>query len=357
MALFGKKKSETSAPPPATTASPSTVDNAFDFDAISRDLDAQNGASSFDTLLSQPAQPSAAPVNVAPTSAPAATESVFDLPADDPFQMTPPPVSVRAQVHTVPIAPETVPVAPQVTVVTHGVEPDFHAAAPIAPAPISVQSEPLSSAPVVVEATPAIPVQVPTGRVRPVLKPKKSLPIIPLLGGLGVLAVLGGGAMFLRNSQQEPLDTPPPAPRPRRAPPVAAPPQTPRIATAPRVAVAPVAPAEAPRSGSPGVAPPVVAPQPATAPRSNAASRPVRIARNPTAPRANGGIFGEPAKGPSATAGLDSGLALHLKALWQAGADAKHRHNYKEARDSWQEALRLRPGHPGFAEAIAKLPR
>lgn len=358
MALFGKKKSEAPAPPAATTAPASTVDNAFDFDAISRDLDAQNGASSFDALLSQPAKPGAAPVNAAPTSvnaaptpAPAAMESVFDLPADDPFQMTPPPAPVRAQVQTIPVVPEPEPGAPHTTITTGGA--DLHMAAPLAPAPI--EHEPLS--PVVVDTTPATPVQAPTGRVRPLVKPKKSLPLVPLLGGLGLLAVLGGGAMFLSNSQQ-PLDTPAPPSRPRIATaPVAAPPQTPAVGTVPPVATAPRAPvADAPRSGFPGVAPPVVVAQPTLAPPP-ATSHPVSTAQNPAVRPANGGIFGASAKGPSATAGLDVGLASRLKALWQAGADAKHRHNYKEARASWEEALRLRPGHPGFGEALAQLPR
>ena len=381
MALFGKKKSEA---PTASTAPASSVDSAFDFDAISRDLDAQNGASSFDALLSQPAKPSdtpagtapagTAPPSVVPTPTLTPTDPVFDLVEPDPFQMTLPTAPVRAQVHTVPVVSDvppafpTAPVAPQGTVVTAQAEPVQHLGAPIAPPPTAVVNEPLSPAPVVVDTPPATPVQVPSGHVHPVIKPKKSLPIVPLLGGLGLLAVLGGGAMFLRNSQQEPLDTPAPVVRPHAAQaPAVAPSTTPRLATpsetsrsltAPRPQATGIAAAPALRSGSPGIAPPIAATAPASASRPKGTSQiPVRVAQNPNAPRAQGGILGSSIKAPSATTGLDVGLASRLKALWQAGADAKHRHNYKEARASWEEALRLRPGHPGFAEAIAKLPR
>lgn len=49
-------------------------------------------------------------------------------------------------------------------------------------------------------------------------------------------------------------------------------------------------------------------------------------------------------------------LKAQLNILWQRGADAKHRGDLNAARGYWKQALRLRPGHPGFAEAIRKLP-
>ena len=373
MALFGKKKSE--APAPASSSStPAPADTgAFDFDAISRDLDAQNGASSFDALLSQPAlsQPAnTTPTNTAPTPATTTTNSAFDFPEGDPLQtnvVTPPIPSVAPPIPVVAPQPSHV---PTVAVVPEG--------APVAPLPQTVVNAPLSP-PVVVDSTPSAPapVEVPVGRVRPAFKPKKSFPLIPLLGTLGALAVLGGGAMFLLNSQKEPLDDETPVvvrPRVAKRPPVApsaaqsnvAPPAQPN-AVAPRPAATQTravivlppggkvikVPASTLRSGTPGIAPPVATKRPLGALRPRRTAQvPVRVAKNP---------FASPpavkSNAPSATAGLDVGLASRLKALWRAGADAKHRGNFKQARASWEEALRLRPGHPGFREAISKLPK
>lgn len=340
MALFGKKKGE--APAPASSSTPAPADNsAFDFDAISRDLEAHNGASPFDALLSQPA--SGAPTNTPPTPAPAPMDSAFDLPEQDPLQVDAAP--------STPVVPSSVP--PQITtgtVVPTTVVP----ATPIAPTPESVINAPLSTTPVVVDVAAPVPVQVPVGRVRPELKPKKPFPLIPLLGTLGALAVLGGGAMFLLNSQKQPLDDNVPAPtRPRLAqrPPVA--PAAIARPVAPPVQTAGNRPAPGLRSASPGIAPPVSTTRPALPSLSGGTSQiPVRTGQNPFSSRPATGI-----KGPSATAGLDGALASRLKALWRAGADAKHRGNVKEARSAWEEALRLRPGHPGFREALAQLPK
>jgi hypothetical protein len=49
-------------------------------------------------------------------------------------------------------------------------------------------------------------------------------------------------------------------------------------------------------------------------------------------------------------------MQTRLKALWKKGATAKAKKDYAGARAAWQQALKLRPGHPGFAESIAKLP-
>jgi len=46
-----------------------------------------------------------------------------------------------------------------------------------------------------------------------------------------------------------------------------------------------------------------------------------------------------------------------LKALWNQGATAKQRGDFKGARRAWQAALNLVPDHPGFQQAIDKLPR
>lgn len=50
-------------------------------------------------------------------------------------------------------------------------------------------------------------------------------------------------------------------------------------------------------------------------------------------------------------------VKARLKVLWKQGADAKHRKDYAGARRAWNQALKLAPGYPGFADSIAKLPR
>lgn len=353
MALFGKKKGEAPTSSSTAPASSSADAGAFDFDAISRDLDAQNGASSFDSLLAQPT--GSAPANTPPvsgTSAPVSgtSSSAFDLQDDDPFAIgAPAQPATHLQAQVTPV----VSLVPQ--------------AAPVAPLPQTVVSAPLGSSPVET-LPPSPPVEVP---VRPA---RKSLPLVPLLGGLGLLAVLGGGAMFLLNSQKEPVDNQaPPPPRLAQRPPVAqrlpvappagARPVTVRSATTPGTPALRPSSAEAPtsaalRSASPGIAPPVPAtrPRPGGLPSGRLATGgsqiPVRVAQG-----AASALSAPAIKGPSATQGLDVGLASRLKALWQAGADAKHRGDSKDARASWEEALRLHPGHPGFAQALAKLPR
>lgn len=48
-------------------------------------------------------------------------------------------------------------------------------------------------------------------------------------------------------------------------------------------------------------------------------------------------------------------LMLQLKRLWNQGKTAKHRGDYAGAKRAWQQALKLCPGHPGFAPSIQKL--
>jgi len=313
MALFGKKKGADDAPATATTT---TTDNgAFDFDAIARDLEASGGSSPLDSLLSQP-------VGTQKTNAPTqAEESAFDFPGPDAPSMTTPPAP--------PLEPRA-----QVTTVVTATPPTSQAA----PMPMS------TSAPATPDISDKMPLPAPANYEQPMIRPKKSPPIIPLLGALGTLAILGGGAWFFLKSQSAPVDTdtPAPPPRPRAARPKAlvksGEPSSPPVGGPPTGVVTPL------RSGSPGIAPPSVAP-------GARPKLPVIAATNATQTGT------ATAKGPSATTGLDAALATRLKALWQAGADAKHRGNTKEARDAWQEALRLAPGHPGFPESIAKLPR
>jgi len=321
MALFNRKKGDAPAPStsaPLPTSMPKTPDDAFDFDAISRDLDAQGGASSFDSLLSAPAAPTA------PTGTPG-SNSAFDFPETDPLGLT---------------APSTTPPA------SSGFGRAGAVPVPDAPAPELVASPPIGMAPL---DTPHF--EEPS--VRP--KAKKSLPLFPILGALGLLAVAAGGAMFMTNSNKDAdsaADTPEPLLKPGKGK-VGKSAVPPTGATAPRnlVAKAPPAaqaatPAATLRSASPGIAPP-------TAPKipvgSGTSKVPVRIAQNPEAP--------SKAKLPSATAGLDPLLATKLKAFWEAGATAKHNKDFAGARKAWQEALRLDPNHPGFQASIDQLPR
>lgn len=322
MGLFNRNKGDAPDPAaPETGTSPADT-GTFDFDAISRDLDAQNGASSFDALLAAPA------TNASQT----ADNSAFDFP-DDPLGLSTPSQNPAPTTGNVPIAtsPESVLNAPMSpTTPTTGLTPRE----PVAPAPAFTPTE-----------TP---------------KAKKSLPLVPLLGALGLLAVAGGGAMFLLNSNQNPEEPiAPMAPPSREIRPAAPPagvgegaatvPNTPGVATAPGVPPgAPVggAPVPVPRSASPGIAPATGPKQPAPVPGASTGIN-ASTGQRPTAP----------GRGPSATAGLDPALAAKLKQLWKTGAQAKRRGDYKAARAAWTQALKLRPTHPGFQDSINKLPR
>lgn len=298
MALFGKKTDDAPAAPTSGTTGNAPADNTFDFDAITRDLDAQNGPSSFDALLSQPVSPANAQNAAPPTSA-------FDTLDNDPLGLSAspnPPVN-----SAVPVAsPDSVlnaPLSPATATPTTGVAPTGNAPAP--------DVAPLSPAP----------------------KAKKSLPLIPVLGVLGLVAVAIGAQMFMVNSA-------PPTPDPAASPPGG----RPVGESAPTVSPANTATNSAASSSSvssapprsPGIAPPGVVP-------SRAPDVAIRV---PVVQKA-----------PSATAGLDPGLAQRLKAYWKQGADAKRRGDYAAARQAWQAALQLRPQHPGFQDAIDKLPR
>lgn len=149
--------------------------------------------------------------------------------------------------------------------------------------------------------------------------PKKKL--VPILAVLGVLALGGGGAFYMMN--QTPSDD--------------------EIETAPTLAQRPPKPEK----------PAALAPEtPAT---------PVQPA--PTA-KIN------PPKPAPKPAPLTPAIQAKLKTLWKQGADAKHLGDaaakrgdqkfasarYSEARQFWKQALKVRPGHPGFQEAMDKLP-
>lgn len=128
-------------------------------------------------------------------------------------------------------------------------------------------------------------------------QPKKKLPLAPIIGAVLALGIAGAAASFLTRDNAEEETPAAPAP-PRKAPP--APPQAP-----PNVNVA--------------------SPQPAL---PNAAPRP-----------------------------LSPEMKTRLKALWQQGADAKHRGDNDAARRIWQQGLQVQPGNRGFIESIAKLPK
>ncbi len=316
MALFNRKKEDAPAPAASEAQAKSPTNEAFDFNAISRDLDAQGGASSFDSLLSQPA-------TQAQTTRTKDTDSAFDFPENDPLGLSSPPVN---------------PPPHPTTVVASGVvtpTPDTVINAPMTPPPMPATGvAPAETAPVGV---------VPKGVTR--LKGRKSSPLIPILGALGLLAVAGGGAMFFLNSSKEapePEVTTPVVTRPRVA---QNPAPTGSAQLVPSTESAP--PATGLRSASPGIAP---APLPVQ-PVQGAVRAPVRAPQNPAQPTRVAS-----ASAPSATGSLDPAKASRLKALWKVGADAKHRNDFAGARKAWQQALQLVPGHPGFQESINKLP-
>ncbi len=347
MALFNRKKGDAPASDAPAAATPPADNGAFDFDAISRDLDAQGGASSFDSLLAGPATTSTG-TNASSTRT---ADSAFDFPENDPLGLGEPPANPPGLTTTKGTGVPGM-VTPGAT------SPDAVINAPLAPSPTPASGvAPSQTAP---DVTP--PIVPPTGRATR-LKGKKSLPIVPLLGALGMLAVAGGGAMFLLNSNKEATDSTPPA---------SVPPRVARNPSPATPATTPAAPVAGLRSASPGIAPAVAPAKPATgAPSPGTSNVAVSVGQNPVAPVRPTTAPVRPStspvrpatapastvRGPSATAGLDPALASKLKALWQVGKEAKARKDFAGARKAWQEALRLRPEHPGFQDSINKLPR
>ncbi|HEX9997895.1 MAG TPA: hypothetical protein VGB45_12175 [Abditibacterium sp.] len=132
----------------------------------------------------------------------------------------------------------------------------------------------------------------------PAAKAKKKLPMVPIVGALAVLGLVGGAASYMMSEgTPEEVVAPAAASRPNR--PVAAEPAT----SLPK----PAAPAK-PGAVSPGIAP------------------------------------------------ASSQLA-QMKALWKRGAAAKQRGDFAGARRYWQQGLKIQPNNIGFQESIAKLPK
>lgn len=154
--------------------------------------------------------------------------------------------------------------------------------------------------------------QVP-GAVEPARAGKK-LPLLPILGTLGILALGGGAAYFLNRGTPEPDET---------------------------------APVSSSRSTSASDAPQ------SQAPRSAPAVKVIKVKPVP--------VVVDPL--PAAPSTVRPGIApapdqkSQLKVLWNRGADAKHRRDYDSARRYWSQALKIAPGNAGFKESLAKLPR
>jgi hypothetical protein len=134
----------------------------------------------------------------------------------------------------------------------------------------------------------------------PPVPEKKKLPLVPILGVVTLLVVGGGAALLLRGGASEEAVSPP---------------------------------------------------APMSAPDTSSASAPSAAPGAPAAPLAS------TASKAAATVPLTPQLEQQLKALWKKGAAAKQNKDYSGARAAWQQALKLRPNHPGFAESIAKLPQ
>lgn len=127
----------------------------------------------------------------------------------------------------------------------------------------------------------------------PLAKPRKKLPLVPMIGALVILGLAGGAATFFLSGPTEDAALPV-APAPQETPPQAA--------------------------------------SPTAVPQNVSAAPPVATARPPA-----------------------SDVQAQLKALWQQGADAKHRGDLDAARRLWQQGLQMQPDNRGFIESIAKL--
>jgi hypothetical protein len=182
----------------------------------------------------------------------------------------------------------------------------------------------------------------PNGLFEPQAAPKKKLPLVPILGALVALGLAGGAASYFTQggSQDEEITAPPPI----RRRPEAAPP---RPATAPAKPAAPAVPV---KSAAPAA--PVKAAKPAPATSTTA-----KTGTAATVAKTTTGTKAATTTASAASAPLTPALQSQLKALWKKGAAAKHRGDFAGARAAWESALKLRPGHPGFAESIAKLPK
>lgn len=321
MALFGKKKSAESAPdspaPQPTNLAPD--EGAFDFDSIARDLDAQNGGvSPFDDLLAQPVAPQTPNNPVGETEN--SNGSAFDFPEDasDPLGFNSAPRPIPSTVEQV--APETDP---------FGLLADGTPVLGISPN----QPKPVAST------------SLPTGLAgdepfEPYEPVRKKSPLIPILAGLVVLALVGAGTFSFFRSQnagdEGALDVETPITNLKTD---AAPTQTIDEAPAPPVS-------ENPRPGPPKAPPKLIKPKaPAPPPRS----------ANPGIGTNPGAKVNAPKIAMATNPPLTPELKAQLREMWKLGAEAKKRGDSAAAAKAWRQALRLRPGHPGFQESIDKL--
>jgi len=305
MALFGKKKGD--APiNNQESATPKTENGAFDFDSIARDLEAENGPSAFDDLLSKPANVD--PFDVSQNSLPEEIGgSAFDFPES--FDEEDESTSGRTVISS-----------------SSNDLDDFDdifggsSASNAVPSSDSFPDLPLNNTPSTPAATPSTATVVSE---QPAPKAKKPFPLIPALAAVAVLVIGGGAAVFFSSQTPEeepvPIVSTVPAPPKKPEPADSVKPDAPKPAVKPPVEKAPVAP---PVENEPAPTPPAKPAPPA----------------------------------PSATID-DPELAARLKNLWEQGKDAKKRGDYASARQFWQQALILKPNHPGFQESIDKLPK
>ena len=407
MAIFGKKKRAATSAPDETTdaieteptgageadageadageADAGEADDAqsFDFDAIARDLDATDGPSAFDDLMSKPAQTASADdggdSGVADVVAEADlgdASSAFDFPMesedttvpaapnaldDDFFAPTP----TEAQV-----APDAFATAPSSD---DGVDLDTMFGTDAAPAASVAPTydtpfDDASTAPFADENAggapdiePVVPLAMPqnsgalvntppmlttdiVGGSSGVAAPRKSLPLLPLLGAGALLLALLGTGWWVFGRPTEPNDAATPVPTTIA--------RNPETVSANSTGIAPAGvnsarptPITVPASGDAALGiPPQTLPD-NRAPGGTVAVRPVPPTRVlPTGAEPDAGA-------------VPPQIMIKLKRLWKQGAAAKKRRDYAGARRSWQEMLRVRPGHPGVQEAIDKLPR
>ena len=200
-----------------------------------------------------------------------------------------------------------------------------------------------------------------------------------LLSGIGLLALVGLGIgvwSYTNSGSDDDTDTGTdtaavnPAPNPAIGePPPPTPVRVPVVVGSNKGPVAAATPGPATRrvpAGAAGIAPaeprgPVLSP---AVPGKPARLMPEKGAPTPVAPRP--GLAGQPGRRGSRSSvvvarpvppAVSADVRAQLKKLWKEGADAKHRNDYAGARRTWQKALKLAPGWPGFQDAIDALPK
>lgn len=325
----------------------SSPTETFDFAAIARDLGAEDGPSTFDSLLSKPVETNAetAPevsAEVPPLEkTPLQENPLAEIPvSEDEVTKTPTPETKTLEIESSQgetLVAQTVPSGEtrefdefEALFQTPGdtPEPPPNAASqpPVSveaksePALVSQPQPPVLTVPVMTETsvTPALETEIPSTPEAPPVIASEPVAIAnggaakksPLLfAGVGaLLVVLAVGAFMMNRPQPE---------------------ESLQLPTAPSMSLPP---------------------------READVSKP-SAPKTPKAQKATPAKVATPVKkAPAPMKPLTPQLKAELKMLWNKGRVAKAAKDYAGAKNYWQQALKLRPGHPGFQDSIDKLP-